>query len=77
MSWTTHSPSSYYVIDGQNGNMICGPARSNDNFDISASFLPTLGNVAVASRTIGHNSLSPSVRETIVTPLTTADNVRL
>jgi hypothetical protein len=28
-----HSPSSY-VVDGQNGNTICGPARSNDNFDI-------------------------------------------
>jgi hypothetical protein len=28
-----HSPSSY-VVDGQNGNMICGPAHSNDNFDI-------------------------------------------
>jgi hypothetical protein len=28
-----HSPSSY-VVDGQNGNTICGPASSNDNFDI-------------------------------------------
>jgi hypothetical protein len=28
-----HSPS-FYVVDGKNGNMICGPARSNDNFDI-------------------------------------------
>jgi hypothetical protein len=28
-----HSPSSY-VVDGKNRNTICGPARSNDNFDI-------------------------------------------
>jgi hypothetical protein len=28
-----HSPFSY-VVDGQHGNTICGPARSNDNFDI-------------------------------------------
>jgi hypothetical protein len=27
-----HSPSSY-VVHGRNGNTICGPARSNDNFD--------------------------------------------
>jgi hypothetical protein len=28
-----HSPSSY-AVDGQNGNTICGPARTNNNFDI-------------------------------------------